>query len=100
MASVAKMVTEPRDIEWAARMEEKIQAAVAMEGPEKYAIRNLECRTSMCILEVETRVPEPFHRYEDFITTALRPHAAVTGVPEYQSSGERFRVELMDFERR
>ena len=100
MASVAKMVAEPRDIAWAEKMEEKIQAAVDMQGPGKYVIRNLECRTSTCVLEVEIRVPEPFPRYQDLIDSALRPHAAVTGLPEYQLSGESYRVELMDFARR
>lgn len=100
MASVAKMVAEPRDIAWADKMEEKIQAAVDMQGPGKYIIRNLECRTSTCVLEVEIRVPEPFPRYQDLIDSSLRPHAAVTGLPEYQLSGESYRVELMDFTRR
>src|SRR5882724_4807676 len=57
MDSVARMIKEPRDNDWAAKMEEKIQGAVDMQGPGKYVIRNLECRTSICILEVEIHVP-------------------------------------------
>jgi hypothetical protein len=101
MASVARMVQEPRDIEWAANMEEKIQSAVDMQGPGKYVIRNLECRTSTCILEVEIHVPGAFNgRYEDVIFSSLRPNAMTISAPEYDSSGARFSVELMDFARR
>jgi hypothetical protein len=101
MASVAKMAEEPRDIDWATKMEEKIQAAVDMQGPGKYTIRNLECRTSICILELENRVPGAFGgRYEKVIASSLRPNAMTISVPEYDSSGTPFHVELMDFERR
>jgi len=101
MASVAKMTEEPRDTDWAAKMEEKIQAAVDMQGSGKYVIRNLECRTSICILEVETHVPGGFSgRYDKVITSSLRPNAMTISVREYDSSGTPFHVELMDFERR
>jgi hypothetical protein len=100
MASVAKMAAEPRDTQWAKKMEERLQTAADMEGGGKYLIRNLECRTSTCIVEVVLRDPGPFPRYQDFISSALRPHAAVTGTPEYGPLGERYRVELMDFARR
>jgi hypothetical protein len=101
MASVARMAKEPRDIDWAPRMEEKLQAAVDMQGPGKYVIRNVECRTSTCILEVEVHAPEPFvARYDDVIFSSLRPNALTISAPEYDSSGARFSVELMDFARR
>jgi hypothetical protein len=101
MASVAKMAEEPRDVDWAAKMEEKIQAAVDMPGPGKYAIRNLECRTSICILEVEVHVPGAFNgRYEDVIFSSLKPNAMTISVLEYDQSGIPFHVELMDFQRR
>jgi hypothetical protein len=101
MASVAKMVEEPRDIAWASKMEEKIQAVVDKQGPGKYATRNLECRTTLCILEVEVRVPGAFNdRYEDAITSGLRPNAMTIGATEYDSSGATYHVELMDFVRR
>jgi hypothetical protein len=101
MDSVARMIKEPRDIDWAAKMEEKIQGAVDIQGPGKYVIRNLECRTSICILEVEIHVPGAFNgRYEDAIFSSLRPNALTIGVPEYDPSGVPFSVELMDFARR
>jgi hypothetical protein len=101
MASIARMIKEPREIDWAAKMEERIQTAVDMQGPGKYVIRNLECRASTCILEVEVHVPGAFNgRYEDVITSSLRPNAMTIGVPEYDPSGTPFHVELMDFARR
>lgn len=100
MASVAKMTAEPRDIQWAKKMEERLQAAADMEVAGQYVIRNLECRTSTCIVEVELRGPNLFPRYQDSISSALRPHAAVIGAPEYDSLGEQYHIELMDFARR
>jgi hypothetical protein len=100
MKSVAEMVQQPRDIDWATRMEAKLQASVDVEGPDKYVIRNLECRTSTCLLEVEVRVPGAFPRYQDAITAALMPNVMVQGEPEQDSSGGRLIVELMDFKRR
>jgi hypothetical protein len=99
MASVGKMVKEPRDMDWAAKMEATIQSAFDSQGSDKYVIRNVECRTSICILEVEGHVPEATNRYEGAIVFSLRPHA-LTSVREHDSSGASYRVELMDFERR
>jgi hypothetical protein len=98
MASVARMVKEPRDIDWAARMEKRLQAVADMQGAGRYVIRNLECRTSTCILEVEVR-PGTFPRYDPAVTADLRPNALVTG-SERDASGEVYIVELMDFARR
>ncbi len=94
------MVREPRDVVWAATMEEKIQAVVDSQGPGKYVVRNLECRTSTCILEVEVHVPGTFNGYDNSILSSLRPNAMTISMPEYESSGVRFSVELMDFARR
>ena len=100
MESVAKMVKEPRDIEWAARMEETLQAAVDSGNAGKYSIRNVEGRTSTCILEIEVRVPDAFPRYDNVITSVLQPHALTIGAFESDSSGQRYHIELMDFFRR
>jgi hypothetical protein len=100
MTSVRRMAEEPRDLDWAAKMEATIQSAFDSQGPDKYVVRNVECRTSICILEVEVHGPGPTIRYEDPIFTSLRPHAMTIGVREYDSSGASYHVELMDFERR
>jgi hypothetical protein len=98
-ASVARMIQEPRDIDWAVKMEEKIQAAVEKQRPGAYMIRNLECRTTICILELECHDGPFVARYDQAITSSLRPNALTIGVPEYDSSGASYRLELMDFER-
>ena len=100
MASVARMVNEPRDIDWAIKMEEKIQSAVDKQRPGRYVIRNLECRTTTCILEVESHDGSFVARYDGAITSSLRPNGLTIGVSEYDSSGASYRLELMDFERR
>jgi len=101
MASVGRMVEEPRDIGWATKMEAMIQFAFDTRGSGRYVIRNVECRTSICILEAEVHVPGPWiGRYDDAIFSSLRPHAMTIGVREYDSSGASYHVELMDFERR
>jgi hypothetical protein len=100
MESLARMVKEPRDFQWASKMEETIQAAVDVHGPGIYVTRNLECRTSTCILEVEVRVPGAFPEFESVITSSLRPNEMTISEPEYDPSGATFYVELMDFARR
>jgi hypothetical protein len=100
MASVAKMVSEPRDIEWAARMEEILQAAADKAGYGKFSIRNVECRASICILEIAVRVHETFPRFEPFISSVLRANGAAIGLAESDPSNQRYVVELMDFSRR
>jgi hypothetical protein len=100
MASIARLIKEPRDVGWAARMEDTIHATVDRRGSGEYVIRNLECRASICILEVECRTGTFTARYDDAITSSLRPNALTIGVPEYDPSGTIVHVELMDFERR
>jgi hypothetical protein len=101
MASVAKMAQEPRDNDWASKTEELLQAAADTQGPGKYLVRNVECRSSICILEVELHVPEiyPF-RYEGAITSNLSPYTLTIAATEYDSLGERFIVEFKVFSRR
>jgi hypothetical protein len=100
MASVKRMAEEPRDIDWAAKMEATIQSAFDSQGSDKFVIRNVECRTSICILEVEVHVPGSTIRYDDAIFSSLRPHATTIGVREYDSSGASYHIELRVFERR
>jgi hypothetical protein len=48
-----KFAEEPRDVNWATDMEARIRAFVDGEAG-KFAIRTLECRTSVCAVEVES----------------------------------------------
>jgi hypothetical protein len=49
---LAKMKMEPRDVVWATDMEERIRDYVASLGPDKSFVRDVECRTSYCAVEV------------------------------------------------
>jgi hypothetical protein len=51
---LAKMIQEPRDEAWAAKTEALIQDEVVAEGPGIYSIRNIECRSTTCAVEVES----------------------------------------------
>lgn len=46
-----KMVQEPRDQQWAARAEESLRETILAEG-DKFSIRTLECRQTVCAVEV------------------------------------------------
>lgn len=51
-SDVVKMMQEPREIEWAKSMEAELRDCVKRYAPEETTIRHLECRQSICILEV------------------------------------------------
>jgi hypothetical protein len=53
---IAQMEKEPRDSGWSGVMEEKLQAYVEQQFQDA-SIRNIECRTSWCELEVESTNP-------------------------------------------
>ena len=50
--NLADMSKEPRDTAWATDMEMKLQDFVASQGYDPSSIRNVECRTSWCAIEV------------------------------------------------
>jgi hypothetical protein len=50
--NLADMSKEPRDTAWATEMEMKLQDLVASQGYDPSSIRNVECRTSWCAIEV------------------------------------------------
>jgi hypothetical protein len=101
MESLARMVKEPRDMYWAAKMEEEIQAVVDGQGSGKFVVRNLECRTSICILEVEVHDPGSLvPRYDNAIVSNLKPNGLVIAETELDASGAHFNTELLDFYRK
>lgn len=53
-SELAKMTQEPRDEAWAAKTEALIQDEVMSERPGVYTIRNIECRSSICAVEIES----------------------------------------------
>lgn len=101
MESLARMVKEPRDMYWAGKMEEVIQAVVDAQGSEKFVVRNLECRSSICILEVEVHDPgSVVDRYNKVIVSNLKPNGAAIGETELDASGAHFNTQLLDFSRK
>jgi hypothetical protein len=48
---LAQMAQEPRDQQWAPRAEESLRETILAEG-DKYSIRALECRRTVCAIEV------------------------------------------------
>jgi hypothetical protein len=64
-ADLAQITKEPRDVTWASDMEEKLQAYVEQTFKDA-SIRNIDCRTSLCAMEVQTEDPTiaaVFHPY-------------------------------------
>jgi hypothetical protein len=51
---LAEMAKEPRDLAWAAKTESLIQDEVLSLSPGDYSIRNIECRSSICAVEIES----------------------------------------------
>ena len=50
--TLEQFTQEPRDLAWAASAEEAISKEIAREDPNKFAIRNIECRQTLCAVEV------------------------------------------------
>jgi hypothetical protein len=48
---LTEMANEPRDNAWATQMEIEIQNNILSQGQDKYAIRDIECRSSICAIE-------------------------------------------------
>jgi hypothetical protein len=55
-----KMKMEPRDVVWATDMEARIQEYVASLGPDKSLVRDVECRTTFCAVEVTSNFGHSF----------------------------------------
>jgi len=49
---LAKFAQQARDPAWASEMEARLEDYIETSEPNKYQIRNVECRTSMCYVEV------------------------------------------------
>jgi hypothetical protein len=57
---LATMKEAPRDLAWAPRMEQKIQDEIVSEGDGEFGVRNVECRRTICALEVTSRLISPW----------------------------------------
>jgi hypothetical protein len=56
-ADLARMAKEPRDSAWSGQMEETLQAYVEQRFPDA-TIQNIDCRTSLCEMEVQSTNPK------------------------------------------
>lgn len=98
---LSKFAQEPRDTSWAATMEAEIQDNVASFGPSTYSIRDLECRSSLCVVEVESlfgTYPSP--RYGTPLYSALDAGVDTIWGYEKDESGARVTVTLKIFARK
>jgi hypothetical protein len=56
---ISNLQMEPRSIPWARDREQRIEEFVESQGPGRFVIRSLECRTNRCAVEV-VGVDEPY----------------------------------------
>lgn len=98
-ALVAVMSNEPREDPWATIAEKAIRDLVERE-PGKFAIRGLECRTSICFVETAS-IFDGLHRrlYPFEKNSGLRAEYAVDS-SETDESGATVHVTLWPFVRR
>jgi hypothetical protein len=100
LRNLGKLEQEPRDNVWAADMEKLIQANIAEQEQKKYLIRNIECRTSVCAVEVASIFGPYLIGRDDQLHSSLRPGIATLGVYETDASGARTTVTVETFTRR
>jgi hypothetical protein len=93
-----RFAEEPRDVTWATKTEARIRAFVDNEGG-KYAIRALECRRSVCAVEVES-IHGPYLGvdYQTQIDNAVEDSVAAFG-DERDSLGQDVTITLRLIER-
>lgn len=98
-ALVAQTSNEPREEPWATHAEKAIRDLVEQE-PGKFAIRGLECRTSVCFVETASIFGGLHRRLYDFEKqSGLRAEYAVDS-REIDESGAAVHVTLWPFVRR
>ena len=98
--ALTKFSQEPRDNAWASETEANIQYQIESQGPDKYSIRNLECRTTVCAVEVSSLFgPYLGLGYYYDVKYSLMPELGTIGVYERAPLGGRIEVTLMTFTR-
>lgn len=99
---LAKFSQEPRDLAWAPNVETRLRALIMAE-PDKYVVRAIECRTTVCVAEA-TSIYGIFHYITQIasdtsLSTNLMPDMGSFGY-ETDPSMARITVTLMTFKRR
>jgi hypothetical protein len=98
---LSELANEPRDSAWATEMESLIQNNVMSQGPDKYSIRDVECRSSLCSVETASPFGVFTPRYPDPLYGSLTGGgvASIWG-SETDESGGRIIVTVTIFMRR
>jgi hypothetical protein len=96
--ALQRLAREPRDPAWAAEMEASLQEYVAKTEPGKYSIRALECRSSVCAIEVESIFGPYFGSFDHGapLYSKLHPGLSATG-HEINLDGARITVTVMPY---
>jgi hypothetical protein len=95
---LAKMAQEPRDNSWATKTEALIQDEVMSEKPGVYSIRNIECRSSLCAVEVESLSDAYVGESYDFLNpNNLVDGFRMGGAPETDDLGRQVSVTFLLF---
>jgi hypothetical protein len=98
---LAKMAQEPRDQAWATETEGRLQDNILSQGSNKYSIRDIECRTSLCAVEVASAYgPYVGLGYEDQVKFGLLNGQLTIGAFEKDPAGARITVTVITFTRR
>lgn len=91
---------EPRDPAWATDIEAKLRHRVMTVEPGKFLVRSVECRTSLCALEVASIYGRyPRSASDDVLSDGLFHSDSIFGY-ETDSSAARITITLALFERR
>jgi hypothetical protein len=95
---LAEMAKQPRDLAWAAKTETLIQDEVLSLSPGDFFIRNIECRSSICAVELES--PTSWYSgasYEFDAANGLVDGVTMGGAVETDSEGRQVKVSVVLF---
>jgi hypothetical protein len=97
---LTKLANEPRDLAWAANMEQKLQAYVERDFKDS-PVRNIECRTSWCAIEVvssDRQFSAVFH-YPNPLNDQLQPQNWAVST-EKDASSANLHVLIVTYKRK
>ena len=96
--ALTRFAAEPRDAVWAAAMEKQLRAQVARDEVGKHWIRALECRTSLCMIEVESTIGPYLGHSIDAASTKRQLSVPAFGY-ERAEDGSQITVTLLAYSR-
>jgi hypothetical protein len=104
LENLDKLAKESRDPLWASQMEALIQNSILNEDPGTHEIRDIECRTTFCAVEVVsttsgTYVPYLGGKFDDPVRNFLKASPVTDGV-EADINGNRVVIDLVTFSKR